>query len=64
MTKYIVEARSLIGHPSLYAFDNVLMAEIERSKAMRMTEAQARERAKKEKALRPGRKVLIIKVES
>lgn len=63
MTKYIIEARSPIGQPSLYAFDNILMAEIDRSRAMRMTEAQARERAKKEKALRPGRKVLLIKVE-
>ncbi len=59
-----MECRSTFGQPSLYAWDNILTIEIDRSRAMRMTEAQARERAKKEKALRPGRKVLIIKVES
>jgi hypothetical protein len=64
MSKYIVECRSTIGQPSLYVWDNILTIEIDRSRALRMTEAQARERAKKEKALRPGRKVLIIKVES
>lgn len=62
MTKYIVEARSTIGQPSLFAFDNVIMCEIDKERALRMTEEQARQRAKKEKALRPGRKVLIIKV--
>jgi hypothetical protein len=62
MTKYIVEARSTIGQPSLFAFDNILMVEIEKNRALRMTEEQARQRARKEKALRPGRKVLIIKV--
>ena len=38
--------------------------ETTKDKALRMTEEQARARAKKEKALRPGRKVLIIRVES
>jgi hypothetical protein len=64
VSKYIVECRSTIGQPSLYAWDNVMSIEIDRSRALRMTEEQARQRAKKEKALRPGRKVLIIKVES
>lgn len=64
MTKYIVECRSTFGQPSLYAWDNVMSIEIDRARALRMTEEQARLRAKKEKALRPGRKVLIIKVES
>lgn len=64
MTKYIVECRSTFGQPSLYAWDNIMSIEVDKSRAMRMTEEQARARAKKEKALRPGRKVLIIKVES
>ena len=64
MTKYIVECRSTFGQPSLYAWDNILTIEIDKSRALRMTEEQARLRAKKEKALRPGRKVLIIKVAS
>jgi hypothetical protein len=64
MIKYIVECRSTFGQPSLFAFDNILMVEITADRALRMTEAQARERARKEKALRPGRKVLIIKVTS
>lgn len=64
MTKYIVECRSTFGQPSLYAWDNIMSIEVDKSRAMRMTEAQARERARKEKALRPGRKVLIIKVAS
>lgn len=62
--KYIVECRSPIGQPSLYAWDNIMSIEVDKSRAMRMTEEQARLRAKKEKALRPGRKVLIIKVAS
>lgn len=64
MSRYIVECRSTFGQPSLYAWDNVMSIEIARDQALRMTEEQARLRAKKEKALRPGRKVLIIKVES
>lgn len=64
MTKYIVECRSTIGQPSLFAWDNVMTIEIDKSRALRMTEEQARERARKEKALRPGRKVLIVKVAS
>jgi len=62
--KYIVECRSPMGLPSLYAWDNVMSIEVDRARALRMTEEQARLRAKKEKSLRPGRKVLIIKVES
>jgi hypothetical protein len=62
--KYIVECRSTIGQPSLFAWDNVMSIETTKDKALRMTEEQARARAKKEKALRPGRKVLIIRVES
>jgi hypothetical protein len=53
-----------MGLPSLYAWDNVMSIEVDRARALRMTEEQARLRAKKEKSLRPGRKVLIIKVES
>ena len=63
MTKYIVEARSTFGMPSLFAIDFKLMAEVEKKRAFRFTEEQARVRAKAEKKLRPGRKVLIIKVE-
>jgi len=63
MTKYIVECRSTFGQPSLFAWDNVMTIEVDKSRALRMTEEQARQRARKEKALRPGRKVLIIKVE-
>lgn len=62
MKKYIVECRSTFGQPSLYAWDPKLTIEIDRSRAMRMTEEQARQRAKAEKKLRPGRKVLIIAV--
>jgi hypothetical protein len=64
MSKYIIECRSTFGLPSLFAWDNVMSIETTRDKALRMTEEQARQRAKREKALRPGRKVLIIKVES
>jgi hypothetical protein len=64
VTKYIVECRSTIGQPSLFAWDNIMSIEVDKSRAMRMTEEQARARARKEKALRPGRKVLIIKVTS
>lgn len=61
MQKYIVEARSAM-FTSLYAVDHRCMAEVDRSAAMRFTEEQARECARREKRLRPGRQIFIIKV--
>lgn len=39
------------------------MAEVTREQAGRFTEEQAKQIAREEKALRPGRRVFIIKVE-
>lgn len=60
---FILEARSIIGQPSLYAIDSKLMCEVPPDRAMRMTHYQAKERAAFEKKLRPGRRIFIIKTE-
>lgn len=60
---YIVELRSDL-FPSLFAVDFKGMAEVTRDMAMRFTEEQAKQIAREEKALRPGRRVFIIKVEA
>lgn len=59
---YVVEARSTFGQPSLYYIGDDLMAEVDRSRAKRLTEVQARKRAQIERARRgASRKVLLIK---
>lgn len=61
--KYIVEARHET-QPSLYAMGEKGMFEVERNRAARFSQEKAREIAAAEKRLRPGRRLLIIKVES
>ena len=60
--KYIVEARSEAGFPSLFSVTPRGMFEVEKAKATRYDEQTAREIAKREKALRPQRRILLIKV--
>jgi hypothetical protein len=61
--KYIVEARHEL-HPPLFATGEKGMFEVDKSKAMRFSQEKAREIAAAEKRLRPGRRLLIIKVAS
>lgn len=60
--KYIVEARSNCGFPSLFSVTSRGMFEVEKDKATSYDEDVAREIAKREKALRPQRRILLIKV--
>lgn len=62
MSRYIVEARSTTGQPSLYSVSQLGMAECDRKDAARFDEETARRVAKNEKRLRPGRSVFVIKV--
>lgn len=62
MGKYIIEARSEAGFPSLYSMTPHGMFQVERHQATRFSEEQAREIAKREKALRPHRRILKIAV--
>jgi hypothetical protein len=61
VTQFIVEARSTFGQPSLYYIGDDLMAEVDRSKAKRLTEAQAIKRSKIEVARR-GRSRRILRI--
>lgn len=61
MSKYIVEARH-DTQPSLFAMAEKGMFEVDRSRAARFSQEKAREIAAAEKRLRPGRRLLIIKV--
>jgi hypothetical protein len=63
--KYIVEARSDAGFPSLFSVTSRGMFEVEKDKATRYDEDIAREIAKREKALRGNsRRILLIKVKA
>lgn len=62
MDKYIVEARSTSGFPSLFSVTSRGMFEVERERATRFDHDVAKEIAAREKALRPHRRLLVIKV--
>lgn len=63
--KYIVEARSEAGFPSLFSVTPRGMFEVEKARATRYDEEQAREIARREKSLRgAGRRILLIKVKA
>lgn len=59
---FIVEARSE-HFPSLFAISYKGMAEVTRERAGRFTEEMAKQIAREEKAIRPGRRLFVIKVE-
>lgn len=61
MSRFIVEARSTFGQPSLYYIGDGLMAEVDRSKAKPLNEAQAKAVSQTE-AARRGRSRRILRI--